>query len=98
MTARTARELHAGGGEDLGNGRVVGAVGVDVAVTHLIAGTDHEGGAELRDALAGLVDASAALPRLDRRPRGRRGQEPGPLSAVLGSGARRLRAVGCQSG
>src|SRR2546427_11666746 len=62
----------ADGGEDVGHRRVVGAVGVDVAVTHVIAGSDDERRAELRDTLARLVDPVAALPRLDRRPPRRR--------------------------
>src|SRR5689334_4483206 len=79
--------------EDLGHRRVVGAVGVDVAVAHLVTGADDERRAELRDTLAGLVDSGAALPCFDRRPPGRRVQQAIPRSDVHRSGACRLCVV-----
>ena len=93
MTAFTRSRSDSDRGKEVRHRRVVGAVGVDVTVTHLISRPDDERGAELCDALARLVDAMSPLPCRNRRRPSAGVQEPIPRSDPNRSGVRRLAVV-----
>ena len=73
--------------------RVVGTVAVDVRVPDRLTRAEDEGRAHLGDACAGLVDAMAALPRLDRRTPGLRMEESDERRLVHRRGLRGTRVV-----